>query len=197
MHIDQLFNSAKNVCLLDTQYRMTNQIGNMIGNVFYNGSLQNGRNDDSPESLIGVDYEPSKQWPEEGIQETEIYNLDECQLVSKIIKSIKGSSLATEKVVVIAPYRAQVRELKKALLDIPVYTVDAFQGKESDVVVFSLTRTHGTPGADSFLADNRRLNVALSRARDKLVIVGNKEYATKNDLLRSIMDKCTVSEETV
>ena len=195
MHIDQLYKSAKNVCLLDTQYRMTNQIGNMIGDVFYDGSLQNGRNVDSPESLLWVDYEPSKPWPEEGIQETEIYNLDECLLVSKIIKSIEGSSLTTKKVVVIAPYRAQVRELKKILLDIPVYTVDAFQGKESDVVVFSLTRTHGTPGADSFLADSRRLNVALSRARDKLVIVGNKEYATKNALLRTIIEKCTISHE--
>ncbi len=83
--------------------------------------------------------------------------------------------------------------LKAAIIE----SVDAFQGKECDVVVFSLTRTHGTPGADSFLADSRRLNVALSRARDKLVIVGNKEYATKNALLRSIMEKCTISEGAI
>lgn len=198
MHIDQLYKSAKNVCALNTQYRMTKQIGNLIGDVFYDGCLEDGRNEDSPESLLWVDYEPSKPWPEEGNQETEIYNLDECILASKIIKSMEGSALATGKVAVIAPYRAQVRELRRTLPEhITVNTVDAFQGKECDVVVFSLTRTHGTPGADSFLADSRRLNVALSRARDKLVIVGNKEYATKNALLRSIMEKCTISEGAI
>lgn len=193
MHIDQLYKSAKNVSVLNTQYRMTKQIGAMISDVFYAGCLEDGRNMDSPDSLLWVDYKPSKVWPEEGALETEIYNLDECALIASIIKSF-GSSLESKKIAVIAPYRAQVRELRKVLSsNVSVNTVDAFQGKESDVVIFSLTRTHGSLEANLFLADNRRLNVALSRAKDKLIIVGNKEYAAKNALLRAIMGKCILS----
>ena len=95
---------------------------------------------------------------------------------------------------VIAPYSAQARELRKMIngrtdFTVNVNTVDVFQGKESDVVIFSLTRTHGTY---DFLADSRRLNVALSRAKNKLVIIGNIEYALNNSLLKSIISKCPV-----
>ena len=74
-------------------------------------------------------------------------------------------------------------------LNVSIDTVDGFQGKESDIVIFSLTRT---TGSYRFLSDVRRLNVALSRARDRLIIVGNMEYAKRNSLLSTIASNCTI-----
>ena len=71
-------------------------------------------------------------------------------------------------------------------LRVEVNTVDGFQGKECDVVVFSLTRT---TGSYRFLADSRRLNVALSRARNNIIIVGYAVYAIKHKLFKAIFDQ--------
>ena len=68
-------------------------------------------------------------------------------------------------------------------------TVDGFQGKESDVVIFSLTRNHGP---FRFLSDERRLNVALSRAKNKIFIVSDVRYSSKNRLLGSIIQRSKV-----
>ena len=69
--------------------------------------------------------------------------------------------------------------------------VDGFQGKECDVIIFSVTRT---TGSYRFLADTRRLNVALSRAKDQILIVGDVEYARENALLSEIVKYCTVKK---
>lgn len=84
-------------------------------------------------------------------------------------------------VAVITPYRAQCRQLKLALgkldfrehLTIEVDTVDAFQGRQADVVFFSFVRTVGPA---TFYADDRRINVAISRARDCVYLVGSIDY---------------------
>ncbi len=90
------------------------------------------------------------------------------------------------------PYKHQVATLRKELenfnfqnLDVSIDSVDGFQGKECDIIIFSLTRTQGS---FRFLADKRRLNVAISRARDKIIIVGNIEYASQNELLDDIYE---------
>lgn len=90
----------------------------------------------------------------------------------------KGKRLS---VAVITPYRAQCRQLKLALgkldfrehLTIEVDTVDAFQGRQADIVFFSFVRTVGPA---TFYADDRRMNVAISRARDCVYLVGSIEY---------------------
>lgn len=72
---------------------------------------------------------------------------------------------------------------------VKIDTVDGFQGKETDIVIFSVTRTIGD---QRFLADARRLNVALSRARNKIIIVGTTRYGKKSRILSSIIDSCKV-----
>lgn len=84
-------------------------------------------------------------------------------------------------VAVITPYRAQCKQLQLALskldfsehLTIEVDTVDAFQGRQADVVFFSFVRTVGPA---TFYADDRRINVAISRARDCVYLVGSIDY---------------------
>jgi superfamily I DNA and/or RNA helicase len=76
---------------------------------------------------------------------------------------------------VIAPYDAQVQLLRQLLAahpDLEVDTVDGFQGREKEAVIVSLTRSNEA-GELGFLADIRRMNVALTRARKKLVVVGD------------------------
>lgn len=193
MYIDELFSKSGNVTVLDTQYRMTNHIGNLIGDLFYESSLKNGRNIDSDNDVIWIDYKPTETWPriETNIEDSpRIFNLDECQIIKNILQELDGNSTSQTSVAVISPYRHQVVTLRKLLqaetyrfLIVNIDTIDGFQGKECDVVIFSMTRT---VGSFRFLADTRRLNVALSRARDKLFIVGNLSYSMNHKLLASI-----------
>jgi ATP-dependent RNA/DNA helicase IGHMBP2 len=196
LYIDDLFLKSPNTTLLDIQYRMTNRIGDLIGTLFYDGALKNGRNIDGY-NIIWVDYTPNELWPRNEADSEEplkIFNLDECRIITSILKDLDRSVDNFTSVAVIAPYRHQVAMLRKLLqnehfsnLDVNADTIDGFQGKECDVVLFSLTRTIGS---FRFLADVRRLNVALSRARDKLYIVGTLSYATNHKLLKSIIEYC-------
>lgn len=197
LYIDDLFLKSPNTTLLDTQYRMTNRIGDLIGTLFYDGALKNGRNIDGDKDIIWVDYTPTELWPHnepDSEEPPKIFNLDECRIITRILKDIDISIDNFTSVAVIAPYRHQVAMLRRLLqnehfnnLHVNADTIDGFQGKECDVVLFSLTRTIGS---FRFLADVRRLNVALSRARDKLYIVGNLSYATNHKLLKSIIEYC-------
>ena len=97
-------------------------------------------------------------------------------------------------VAIITPYKQQAYELRNMIsstdkLNITIDTVDAFQGKERDIVIFSITRT---TGSYRFLADERRMNVALSRARDRIILVGSKVYAQKQRLLLQIMKSAVI-----
>ena len=188
-----VFLRSNNVTLLDTQYRMTNQIGDLIGKLFYSEKLKNGRNADVEDGILWIDYVPTQIWPLDEVDSTEkqrIYNLNECEIISNVLMKLNANSNNGISVAIIAPYKHQVYMLRKLLqteslsnLDINIDSVDGFQGKECDVVIFSLTRT---VGSFRFLADVRRLNVALSRARDRIIIIGNLDYATKNSLLNEV-----------
>jgi len=86
-----------------------------------------------------------------------------------------GAGVAPRDLAVIAPYDAQVQLLRQRLAahpDVEVDTVDGFQGREKEAVIVSLTRSNDA-GELGFLTDIRRMNVALTRARKKLVVVGD------------------------
>ena len=200
MYIDSLFQSSNMVSVLNTQYRMSNQIGELISSTFYDGLLINGKDFCVENSLTWIDYVPSMDWPlvdEQSTGQRTIYNRDECAIIMELVKQITLGYRAGTSIAIIAPYRAQVallRELCTGYKNVKIDTVDGFQGKESDVVIFSVTRVHGSY---RFLADNRRLNVALSRAKEKIYIVGSIEYARKEKTLKAIMDKCNVIQQEI
>ena len=196
MYINHLFEMSNTTLLLDVQYRMSNQIGKMISELFYDGHLKNGRNEDSIDPLSWITYLPTKQWPsreEENRDRPRIYNEDEGAIITDLIKDIRRTNPKMS-IGIITPYKAQAALLKGKIQpsqSIKIDTVDGFQGKECDVIIFSITRT---TGSYRFLADVRRLNVALSRAKDKIIIVGNIEYAVGNELLSKIMKRCVVKK---
>lgn len=126
-------------------------------------------------------------------------NESEVSEVVKIIKnlSVSENGLTPPSLVILTPYSRQVKRLKEAVLNDPearqalsqfgsvarggewVSTIDAFQGNEADIVIFSLVRNNRGATlrrALGFMGDQRRLNVLLSRARQKLIFVGSMEF---------------------
>jgi ATP-dependent RNA/DNA helicase IGHMBP2 len=101
-------------------------------------------------------------------------NPQEAVLVARKVRALLKAGVVPEEVAVIAPYAAQVRRLRELLpvSGLEIDSVDGFQGREKEAVVLSLVRSN-TEGEIGFLADVRRLNVALTRARRKLLVVGD------------------------
>jgi superfamily I DNA and/or RNA helicase len=101
-------------------------------------------------------------------------NEAEARLVERKVRALLEAGVAAEAVGVIAPYSAQVRRLRELLpvAGLEVDSVDGFQGREKEAVVVSLVRSNAE-GEIGFLADVRRMNVALTRARRKLIVVGD------------------------
>lgn len=101
------------------------------------------------------------------------FNEGEAALVMARVKELLAAGLPPAEVAVIAPYSAQVAHLRERLpAEVEVDTVDAFQGREKDAILVSLTRSNAE-GKLGFLEDLRRMNVALTRARRHLFVVGD------------------------
>jgi len=164
------------VTLLEEQYRMNNRIMAFSSLKFYDNRLiahQSVANrvlseSDKPFTFIdtaGAGYEEQSEG-------TSTINKDEAAFIAKHIAVMNYP--ATLSIAVIAPYKEQVNLLKELLTatQADVNTVDGFQGQERDVVYISLTRSN-SDGVIGFLNDYRRMNVAMTRARLKLVMVGD------------------------
>jgi superfamily I DNA and/or RNA helicase len=105
-------------------------------------------------------------------------NPEEAALVVRKIAALIEAGLQPAQIAVISPYAAQVRLLREKLGQrddaegVEVDTVDGFQGREQEVVIISLVRSNNA-GEIGFLGDTRRMNVALTRARRKLILLGD------------------------
>lgn len=174
---------------LKVQYRMHEAIAGFSAREFYEGELLADATVATHRlcDLPGVRAEP---WTEQPLQfldtagagfEDEVEpdgesrrNPQEATLVAKKVRVLLESGLSSSDIAVIAPYAAQVRLLREMLpiAGLEIDSVDGFQGREKEAVVLSLVRSNNE-GEIGFLADVRRLNVALTRARRKLVVIGD------------------------
>ena len=94
MYIDHLFETSNTTLLLDVQYRMSNQIGKMISDLFYGGHLKNGRNEGSIDPLSWISYTPTQQWPtreEENSEHPRILNEDEGIIIANWVEVLQIS----------------------------------------------------------------------------------------------------------
>lgn len=101
-------------------------------------------------------------------------NPEEARLVIRYVEQLLAAGLEPRQIGVITPYAAQVRLLREQL-NLPgleIDTVDGFQGREKEAIIISLVRSNAA-GEIGFLADERRMNVALTRARRKLIVIGD------------------------
>ncbi len=172
--------------MLRTQYRMPAVLGNLISELFYGGDLENGPNTYEKEfpyfkaALNWLDMSYDVTYKENSENGRSPHNPREAEVVSKVVKGIRNK-MPTERIAIITPYKGQLRELRSRFdLEHPewrshtaINTVDAFQGDEADVVIFCTTRSQTQT---AFFSDRARLNVAFSRARRELLIIGSLDY---------------------
>ena len=204
------------VTLLQTQYRMHEQIMRFSSDYFYGGKVET-----APQiKYRGIlDYDIPIEWdsPQETMQtdgsdhtgETFVgdtygrINKGEAQLtldkLQQYFNKIGKQRILDEHidVGVISPYRAQVQYLRLLISKrdffkpfrklISVNTVDGFQGQERDIIIISMVRDN-EQGQIGFLRDLRRMNVAITRARMKLIILGNTATLTKHPFYRQLYE---------
>jgi superfamily I DNA and/or RNA helicase len=119
-------------------------------------------------------------------------NEGEAALVKQKVDALLGAGVPPADIAVISPYAAQVRllrEMMPAQLDagVDVNSVDGFQGRESEVVIISLVRAN-LEGDIGFLADTRRMNVALTRARRALIVIGDSATIAADPFYMRLLD---------
>lgn len=117
-------------------------------------------------------------------------NPSEAELVTAKVRELQAAGVDSADIGVITPYAAQVRLLRAQLGDdVEVNSVDGFQGREKEAIVISLVRANPA-GEVGFLAEARRLNVALTRARRKLIIVGDSATVSADPVYARLLDYC-------
>lgn len=116
-YINELFEGDNGAVLLDTQYRMSSQIGKLIGDLFYSGKLIDGRKEEISDAVNWIDYKPTKKWPldvEIKSDNPKIFNLDECKIILQLVNLLSKLDNVGS-IAIIAPYRAQVNKLRTIL----------------------------------------------------------------------------------
>ncbi|MFM7311536.1 MAG: AAA domain-containing protein, partial [Flavobacteriales bacterium] len=165
--------------LLEVQYRMNEIIMGFSNERFYQSKLR-AHEGNALRSLPGqdpilefIDTAGTGYEEQEGDDGSSLSNPGEAGLIMRHIEKSQVESL-TQDIAVITPYRGQVHGLRDALggRSVDINTVDSFQGQERDVIYISLVRSNDRSEI-GFLKDYRRMNVALTRARMKLVVVGD------------------------
>ena len=196
------------VTLLDVQYRMNQDIMEFSSRHFYHGKL---KADPSVADRLVSPIDTPLMWldtsqcdfGEQQSRSLSRSNHEEAKLLMKTlmdyVKLIGMEHLLREQTDfgIISPYKAQVRLLRKYLRNnrmlkplrhqISVNTVDGFQGQERDVILISMVRDN-TSGSIGFLNDLRRMNVAITRARMKLIIFGNAETLRKTKFYERLIE---------
>src|SRR5882672_5071441 len=163
------------ITLLDTQYRMHPQIMDISNRLFYGGRLRAGI---TGQERCPPDGLPVVFIPVESRRDGRS-NPEEAGVVVDIVRSLtRDFGVAPESIGVVSPFRAQVVLLRQMLngANVTVDTVERFQGGERDIMILSFVRSRGT----GFVFDDRRLNVAITRARRKLILVAHPELFRKS-----------------
>ena len=200
------------VTLLDTQYRMNEEIMRFSSSWFYDGKVKA----DPITAHRGIlDYDTPIEWvddvanDDETVGETFVgetfgrINKVEARQVMELLQAyfekIGKQRIIDESIDVgiISPYRAQVQYLRHLIKKeaffkpfrhlLSVNTVDGFQGQERDVIIVSLVRSNND-GQIGFLRDLRRMNVAMTRARSKLIIIGDHETLAHHEFYKKLYE---------
>ncbi|MCE9675731.1 AAA domain-containing protein [Paraclostridium bifermentans] len=184
--------------MLDTQYRMTKEIGDLVSRLFYNNKLKTGTkiiNDTNfytNRSLVSINIKGNQKKTHGG---SWINNHEVDEVIEKLIELDKLQDGFDKKISVgiISFYKAQVEQIKFKVnklifknIEVDVGTVDAYQGLEKDIIFISSVRTDGI----GFIANPNRLNVSLSRAKKLVVIFGDLANLNSNELFKEIISCC-------
>ena len=194
------------VIMLATQYRMHPDISQFPNRAFYQSQL---------EDFTKLRQSTARPWhademfrpymffnlrhSQEQSNKKSVYNSTECEAAIRLYARLKSQypQLSLRgKVGVITPYREQKRRLAKSFDAqfksdlVQVNTIDGFQGQEKDVIIFSCVRSNAE-GNMGFLSDIRRLNVAMTRAKCSLWIIGDAQSLQTNDCWRQMLENAS------
>ena len=199
-------NSPDNVHLLDTQYRMHPEISSFPSSTFYDGKLLDGPDMAAltakpwhADPLLG----PFRFFDVQGMHQSgpvghSLINRAEINIAIKLFKRLKECAFGYDfygRVGVITPYKSQLKELRNAFSNnfgnditktIDFNTTDAFQGRESEIIIFSCVRASGN--GIGFLSDIRRMNVGITRAKSSLWVLGNSGNLMQGEYWRKLIE---------
>jgi len=169
--------------MLDRQYRMAQRIQAFASREFYDGQLRPATGEVAAQridDLEGVTMDALPAHLRDGVsfvdpdgERTGNTNPAEADAVAEVVTAYREAGVPADDIGVIAPFRAQVAELNRRLPAVAVDTVDRFQGSSKEVIVVSFVATGGLEGP--IFEDYRRINVALTRAKKALVLVGDAD----------------------
>ena len=188
---------------LDEQHRMHPAIAEFPSRVFYSGKLKTAVkaedrvppnvkfiNPKEPITFINVDYKEFKSG-------TSRKNPGEAKVVVKVVKQLMATNeYKVSDIGIITPYAAQVKCIRDSLenIKVDVHSIDSFQGREKEIIVFSMVRNFET-GEASFLKDNCRINVLLTRAKRALIGIGNRDTIRHSEVWADWTYRYSISEE--
>ncbi len=177
--------------LLNVQYRMNSLLMKFPNSEFYNNGLKSDssvdditindliNSDFDEEPLLFIDTSQINKNKEMHLKDSKsIINRLEADISLSIANDYLQAGVNAEDIGIISPYADQVKLIQDKT-EIEVKTVDGFQGREKEIIIISTVRSNDN-GNIGFLKDLRRLNVAITRAKRKLIIIGNKNTLENN-----------------
>eukprot|EP00934_Nitzschia_sp_Nitz4_P006912 Nitzschia sp. Nitz4//scaffold37_size175936//112246//115314//NITZ4_002054-RA/size175936-processed-gene-0.227-mRNA-1//-1//CDS//3329549812//6902//frame0 len=196
--------------MLSVQYRMNESIAGWASEAMYHGKLETH---ESVRNRVIADLEGIREDEESALQNTSMllvdtagcdlyegrnaagsrFNEGEASIVARHVRKLLGMGVSQEQVCIISPYNGQVELLRNLLKpDFPkleIRSVDGFQGGERDAVILSLVRSSERGGIDGigFLRDDRRQNVAVTRAKRHLMVVCDSETVSRSKFIGKLL----------
>lgn len=198
--------------ILQVQYRMHQKIMSFSNNNFYHGNLLAHESvkghtladlpsfqvDDYASDTIKAILDPEVPVvfiPVEGHEQQlhdsfSYFNTLEQDKVLEIVNNLLASRLFPQDIGVISPYELQVQQLSQKLRDteVEIKTVDGYQGREKEVIILSTVRAN-EEGSLGFLTDFRRLNVAVTRAKRKMILIGNEKTLLNDKFFKYFLEQ--------
>ena len=187
--------------LLDIQYRMNSLLMKFPNEEFYDNGLKSDSSVDDikirdildshqdEEALLFIDTSDIADNRERHLKDSKsIVNEIEAEIAIRIADDYLSDGVNESDIGIISPYADQVKIIQENT-EIEVKTVDGFQGREKEIIIISTVRSNDN-GNIGFLSDLRRLNVAITRAKRKLIIIGNKDTLITNPTYERLINFC-------
>ena len=206
--------------LLNVQYRMNNFLMKFPNSEFYNGNLKSDSSVDdinldeiidleelsrlkesdvekqlhnNLKPLLFIDTSNLKNNEEKHLKDSKsIINQSEADIATSIAKFYLGTGINPKDIGIISPYADQVNLIQDKI-PIEVKSVDGFQGREKEIIIISTVRSNKNKDI-GFLKDLRRLNVAITRAKRKLIVIGNKNTLKGNSTYSKLIKFCAKND---
>ncbi|CAI9103410.1 OLC1v1001879C1 [Oldenlandia corymbosa var. corymbosa] len=200
------------ISALQSQYRMCAAIMELSNTLIYGNRLRCGSQEIENAQLIYTHSASAPEWinkalnPErpvifintdllpayEFIDNKMVNNPVEAFIVSEVIEALVSRGIEGEKIGIITPYNSQANLIRQSVsAAVEIHTIDRYQGRDKDCMLLSFVRSSENPGnySSSLLGDWHRINVAVTRAKKKLIMVGSLHTVSRVPLLKLLIEK--------